>query len=88
VLGALSLHLRGYRNLVDSPDQNIRRLLRCRQAAGGLHDGEAEALVLARKKRADWFLTDDAATRLFVSLLGIEVHGSLGIVLWNAAKDI
>ena len=56
------------------------------QAAGGLHDGEAEALVLARKKRADWFLTDDAATRLFVSLLGIEVHGSLGIVLWSAAK--
>jgi predicted nucleic acid-binding protein len=56
------------------------------QAAGRLHAGEAEALVLARKKRADWFLTDDAATRLFVSLLGIEVHGSLGIVLWNAAK--
>jgi len=55
------------------------------QAAGGLHAGEAEALVLARQKKADWFLTDDAATRLFVSLLGIEVHGSLGIVLWNAA---
>jgi len=47
------------------------------QAAGGLHAGEAEALVLARQKRADWFLTDDSATRLFVSLLGIEVHGSL-----------
>jgi len=56
------------------------------QAAGGLHAGEAEALVLARQKKADWFLTDDAATRLFVSMLGIEVHGSLGIVLWSAAK--
>jgi len=56
------------------------------QAAGGLHAGEAEALVLARQKKADWFLTDDAATRLFVSLLGMEVHGSLGIVLWSAAN--
>jgi len=56
------------------------------QAARGLHAGEAEALVLARQKKADWFLTDDAATRLFVSMLGIEVHGSLGVVLWSAAK--
>lgn len=58
------------------------------QAAGGLHAGEAEALVLARQRKADWFLTDDAATRLFVSLLGIEVHGSLGIVLWSAARKL
>ena len=56
------------------------------QAAGDLHAGEAEALVLARRKKADWFLTDDATTRLFVSLLGLEAHGSLGIILWNAAK--
>ena len=56
------------------------------QAAGDLRAGEAEALVLARRKNADWFLTDDATTRLFVSLLGMEVHGSLGIILWNAAK--
>lgn len=56
------------------------------QTAGGIHAGEAEALVLSRQKKADWFLTDDAATRLFVSTLGIEVHGSLGIILWNAAK--
>jgi len=53
--------------------------------SGDLHDGEAEALVLARRKKADWFLTDDSTTRLFVSLLGMEVHGSLGVILWNAA---
>ncbi len=53
--------------------------------AGDLHAGEAEALVLARRNKADWFLTDDSTTRLFVSLLGMEVHGSLGVVLWNAA---
>jgi len=52
---------------------------------GDIHAAEAEALVLARREKADWFLTDDAATRLFVSLLGLEVHGSLGVILWNAA---
>jgi predicted nucleic acid-binding protein len=40
---------------------------------------------LARRLRADWFLTDDAAARLFAQSLGIEVHGSLGVVLWAAA---
>jgi predicted nucleic acid-binding protein len=54
--------------------------------SGDLHAGEAEALVLARRKEADWFLTDDSTTRLFVSLLGMEVHGSLGVILWNAAN--
>ena len=41
--------------------------------------------MLARRKKADWFLTDDSTTRLFVALLGMEVHGSLGVILWNAA---
>ena len=53
--------------------------------SGDLHDGEAESLVLARRKKAAWFLTDDSTTRLFVSLLDMEVHGSLGVILWNAA---
>lgn len=53
---------------------------------GGLHTGEADAFILARMQKADWLLTDDSSARLFASLLGLEVHGSLGIVLWNAAK--
>jgi predicted nucleic acid-binding protein len=52
---------------------------------GDLHTGEAEAFVLAKSKKADWLLTDDSAARLFASLFGMEVHGSLGIVLWNVA---
>ncbi len=52
---------------------------------GDLHRGEAETFVLTRIKKADWLLTDDSAARLFASLLGIEVHGSLGVVLWNVA---
>lgn len=55
------------------------------QDAGLLHAGEAEAIALARQVRADWLLTDDAAARLFGEALGLEVHGSLGVVLWAAA---
>ncbi|MCK6628045.1 MAG: hypothetical protein L6R45_23065 [Anaerolineae bacterium] len=55
------------------------------QQAGWLHAGEAETLSLAQQLQADWFLTDDAAARLLAQNLGLEVHGSLGVVLWAAA---
>ncbi|MBL7074107.1 hypothetical protein ISS37_02550 [candidate division KSB1 bacterium] len=54
---------------------------------GDLHGREAEAFILARTQKADWLLTDDSAARLFASLLGVEVHGSLGIVLWSVAQE-
>jgi predicted nucleic acid-binding protein len=53
--------------------------------AGILHAGEAQALALARRSKADWFLTDEAGARLIGERLGFEVHGSLGVVLWAAA---
>jgi predicted nucleic acid-binding protein len=46
-----------------------------------LNVGEAEAISLA-----SWLLTDDAAARLLAQSLGLEVHGSLGVVLWAAAE--
>lgn len=55
------------------------------QQVGLLDAGEAEAIALARQLNANWFLTDDAAARVFAATLGLEVHGSLGIVLWAAA---
>jgi predicted nucleic acid-binding protein len=55
--------------------------------AGMLDAGEAEALALARHLGASWFLTDDTAARLLAQALGLEVHGSLGVVLWAAAND-
>lgn len=55
------------------------------QQAGLLDAGEAEAIALARQIEADWLLTDDAAARLLATELGLEVHGSLGIILWAAA---
>ncbi len=53
--------------------------------AGLLDLGEAEAIQLALQFRAEWFLTDDGAARLVAQSIGLETHGSLGIVLWAAA---
>lgn len=57
------------------------------QQAGLLDEGEAHAISLARQLQAQWFLTDDAPARLVGHSLGLEVHGSLGIVLWAAAMN-
>ncbi len=54
--------------------------------AGLLDVGEAEAIALARQLEADWLLTDDTAARLLARREGLEVHGSLGLVLWAAAN--
>jgi len=56
------------------------------QQSGLLEVGEAEAIALTRQLGAAWFLTDDATARVFAAALGLEVHGSLGIVLWAAAR--
>src|SRR5437667_10350625 len=58
------------------------------QHAGLLHGGEAEALALAVELKPDWFLTDDAAARLMAESLNIEVHGSIGVLLWVAANKL
>ena len=45
--------------------------------------GEAEAIGLALQEQAEWFLTDDAKARQFAESLGLEVHGSIAILLWS-----
>ena len=47
--------------------------------------GEAEAISLALQTKADWPLTDDTLARQFAESLGLEVHGSIGLLLWNVA---
>ena len=54
-------------------------------ALAGLGAGEVEAIVLARSLSADWLLTDDAGARVVATVFGMEVHGSVGVVLWAAA---
>jgi predicted nucleic acid-binding protein len=65
--------------------EEYRREALAWQQAGLLGPGESEAIALARQVRAGWLLTDDAAARLVARSLGLEVHGSLGVVLWAAA---
>jgi predicted nucleic acid-binding protein len=43
--------------------------------------GEREALVLTEQYHVGLFLTDDAAARLAAESLGLEVHGTLGILV-------
>lgn len=53
----------------------------------GLIDrGEAEAIALMRQLRADVLLTDDTGARVFAVSLGLQARGSLGVVLWLAAR--
>jgi predicted nucleic acid-binding protein len=53
--------------------------------ANQIDPGEAEAISLALQINADWLLTDDAQARQFAETLGVEVHGSIGLFLWNIA---
>jgi predicted nucleic acid-binding protein len=58
------------------------------RGAGGLGAGESEAIALAQSVSADWLLTDDAGARVVGAFVGLEVHGSLGVVLWAAARRV
>lgn len=49
--------------------------------------GEAEAIGLALQVKCEWLLTDDAQARQFAESLGLEVHGSVGLLLWAVAVD-
>jgi predicted nucleic acid-binding protein len=40
------------------------------------------------QEQADWLLTDDTKARQFAESLGLEVHGSIAIILWGAAVGL
>jgi predicted nucleic acid-binding protein len=48
--------------------------------------GEAQAIGLANQEEGGWFLTDDGRARRFAESLGLEVHGSVGLLLWAVAS--
>ena len=45
-----------------------------------LHAGEREALCLVREHQAELLLTDDTAARLAARSLGIQAHGTIGVL--------
>jgi len=49
--------------------------------ANQIDAGEAEAIGLALQATSDWLLTDDARARQFAESVGLEVHGSIGLLL-------
>lgn len=51
-----------------------------------LDAGEAEALAYACEIQAGIFLTDDTAARTLAESFGLQVRGSLGVVLFAAAS--
>lgn len=53
--------------------------------AGQIDSGEAEAIGLALQVNAEWLLTDDAKARQLAESTRLEVHGSIGILLWSVA---
>jgi predicted nucleic acid-binding protein len=48
--------------------------------------GEAAAIALTLQEQAEWLLSDDAKARQFAESLGLEVHGSIGLLLWGVAE--
>ena len=50
-----------------------------------IDEGEAAAIALTMQIKAEWLLTDDAIARQFGESLGLEIHGSIGLLLWAVA---
>ncbi len=53
-----------------------------------LDKGEREAISIMRARSAPMFLTDDAAARLVVDRLGYEVHGTIGVLIRAARREL
>jgi predicted nucleic acid-binding protein len=57
-------------------------------AAAGLGQGELEAMALYKRLNADRLLVDEHRARKIAQLNGIEVVGSLGILLWAKERSL
>ena len=57
--------------------------LQAQELRNSIDWGESEAIAIAQQVKADWLLSDDAKARQLAESLGIEVHGSLGLLLWG-----
>ena len=62
-------------------DSSQRDIFRAR-----LHAGEVEVMILAREQKADLVIVDDEAAKKTAKFLGLNVTGTLGILL-KAKKE-
>ena len=51
-----------------------------------IDEGESAAIALTMQMQAEWLLSDDAIARQFADSLGLEIHGSIGLLLWAVAE--
>jgi predicted nucleic acid-binding protein len=50
-----------------------------------IDEGESAAIALTMQMQAEWLLSDDAKARQFAETLGLEIHGSIELLLWAVA---
>ena len=53
-----------------------------------LGQGESEAIILYKERNADYFLCDDKKAKKFAKKFGVNVIGSLGILLKAKEKNL
>jgi predicted nucleic acid-binding protein len=63
-------------------EPNHRKTLEWRKQ---INEGEAAAIVLTMQMQTERLLTDDAIARQFGESFGLEIHWSIGLLLWAVA---
>jgi len=72
-------------DVIPDPPEDMPVTAVCRSLC--LHAGERAALAACRAMRCGLFLTDDIAARLAAVQLGINVHGTIGILLRAVRRE-
>jgi len=57
-------------------------------ASGCLHQGELEAIVLAKETQADFILLDDLLARRKAKRIGLQVIGTVGLLLLAQKQNL
>ena len=75
-LGSLTLHSGIQTKKISTSGQQF-----VAGALGRLHQGELEAMILATETQADYILLDDLLARRKAQRLGLQVMGTIGVIL-------